>query len=151
MGDLFANPLHLIILLVVVLIIFGPGKLPGVGAALGKSVREFKKATVDPEPPAAAQTPGSSVQDAAAPESLPAVAGMQCPRCGHENDSGARFCGACGASLVIAAEPVADEQKDEPVSAAPPLRCPGCDTENPPGNQFCAHCGKLLEHALHQV
>ena len=36
---------ELILILVIALIIFGPGKLPEVGKAIGKSVREFKKAT----------------------------------------------------------------------------------------------------------
>ena len=30
------------------LVIFGPGKLPGVGTALGKSLREFKDAVHEP-------------------------------------------------------------------------------------------------------
>lgn len=33
----------LILILVVVLIIFGPGKLPGIGKALGESISSFKK------------------------------------------------------------------------------------------------------------
>jgi len=33
-----------VIILVVVLIIFGAGKLPQIGGALGKSIREFRKA-----------------------------------------------------------------------------------------------------------
>lgn len=36
---------ELIIVLVIALIIFGPRKLPEIGSALGKSLREFKKAT----------------------------------------------------------------------------------------------------------
>lgn len=36
---------ELIVILVLALIIFGPGKLPEVGKAIGKGVREFKKAT----------------------------------------------------------------------------------------------------------
>jgi len=36
------SPLHLIILLVVALLVIGPGKLPEVGAALGKTIREFR-------------------------------------------------------------------------------------------------------------
>jgi sec-independent protein translocase protein TatA len=35
----------IIILLVVVLIIFGPGRLPELGGAVGKAMREFRKAT----------------------------------------------------------------------------------------------------------
>ena len=39
------SPAHLIIILVIALIVIGPGKLPEVGAAIGKSVKEFQKAT----------------------------------------------------------------------------------------------------------
>jgi sec-independent protein translocase protein TatA len=63
------GPLELIIILVIALLILGPGKLPDVGAALGRSIREFRKAASDveeatkvdvsPKPPPAspAQTP----------------------------------------------------------------------------------------------
>jgi sec-independent protein translocase protein TatA len=34
---------ELVVLLVVVLILFGPGKLPDVGKALGKAVGEFRR------------------------------------------------------------------------------------------------------------
>ncbi len=34
---------ELIVILVIALIIFGPGKLPEIGAALGKGIRDFKK------------------------------------------------------------------------------------------------------------
>jgi len=35
---------ELIVILVVALIIFGPGRLPEIGGALGKGIRDFKKA-----------------------------------------------------------------------------------------------------------
>lgn len=38
---------ELIVILVIVLIIFGAGKLPEIGAGLGKGIRNFKKATTD--------------------------------------------------------------------------------------------------------
>ncbi len=41
------QPMHLILILLIVLIIFGPGKLPELGAGLGKSIKEFKKAMKD--------------------------------------------------------------------------------------------------------
>jgi sec-independent protein translocase protein TatA len=41
------GPLELVIILVIALIILGPGKLPDVGASLGKSIREFRKASSD--------------------------------------------------------------------------------------------------------
>ena len=36
------GPLELIIVLVIVLVIFGPKKLPGLGRSLGTGMREFK-------------------------------------------------------------------------------------------------------------
>lgn len=39
------SPAHLLIILVIALIVIGPGKLPEVGGAIGKSFREFQKAT----------------------------------------------------------------------------------------------------------
>lgn len=63
---------YLLILLVVVLIIFGPGRLPELGAGLGKAMREFRKATSEitnevtsaaaakPEPPAPSEAAKSS-------------------------------------------------------------------------------------------
>ncbi len=49
---------ELLLILVIGLIFFGPGKLPDVGKALGRSMREFKQAVnaADPEKPAASAT-----------------------------------------------------------------------------------------------
>jgi sec-independent protein translocase protein TatA len=55
---------ELIVIMVIALVVFGPGRLPEVGSALGKGIRDFKKGfeggdddlkTIDtkPEPPAA--------------------------------------------------------------------------------------------------
>jgi sec-independent protein translocase protein TatA len=41
------QPWHLLIVLAIILLIFGPGKLSGLGSALGSSIRDFKKATRD--------------------------------------------------------------------------------------------------------
>jgi sec-independent protein translocase protein TatA len=41
------GPLELIIILVIALLVLGPGKLPEVGSALGRSIREFRKAAAD--------------------------------------------------------------------------------------------------------
>lgn len=38
------GPLELVIILVIVLLIFGAGRLAGIGSALGKSIRDFKQA-----------------------------------------------------------------------------------------------------------
>jgi TatA/E family protein of Tat protein translocase len=38
---------ELIIILIIALIVVGPGRLPDLGSALGKSIREFRKAATD--------------------------------------------------------------------------------------------------------
>ncbi|MBW2406055.1 MAG: twin-arginine translocase TatA/TatE family subunit [Deltaproteobacteria bacterium] len=40
---------ELIIILVIILIIFGAGKLPEIGAGMGKAIKNFKGATSDSE------------------------------------------------------------------------------------------------------
>jgi sec-independent protein translocase protein TatA len=41
------HPLWIVALLVIVLIIFGPGRLPELGSAAGRAMREFRKATTE--------------------------------------------------------------------------------------------------------
>jgi sec-independent protein translocase protein TatA len=43
------QPVHLLIILGIVLIIFGPGKLPELGGAIGKAIRGFKNAMSNKE------------------------------------------------------------------------------------------------------
>jgi len=43
------GPTELIIILVIVIIIFGAGKLPEIGGALGKGIKEFKSASKELE------------------------------------------------------------------------------------------------------
>ena len=69
--DIFA-PSHLLVLLVIILIIFGPSKLGDVGGALGKAIKDFKRAMNDPDVPEPAgaedrrvQAPGRSHPDQA--------------------------------------------------------------------------------------
>lgn len=42
---------ELIIIGIIALLIFGPKKLPDLGAGLGKAIRDFKGAINEPEPP----------------------------------------------------------------------------------------------------
>ena len=43
------GPTELILVLLIVLIIFGVGKLPEIGGALGKAIRDFRKSTKEEE------------------------------------------------------------------------------------------------------
>ncbi|NJD30043.1 MAG: twin-arginine translocase TatA/TatE family subunit [Chloroflexi bacterium] len=82
------GPGELILILVIALIILGPGRLPEVASSLGKSVREFRKAATDVkdaaslEPPASTTSQSSTSQastssQASTPDSAPAPAPNQ--------------------------------------------------------------------------
>ncbi len=61
------SPIHLVVILVIALLILGPGKLPEVGAALGKSLREFKKATTEFQEAASITEPAVSPSSSVVP------------------------------------------------------------------------------------
>lgn len=75
------GPTELIIILVIIIAIFGAGKLGDLGGALGRGVKDFKSAVSDsgrdesddvPPQPVAAATPTKDVLDAASePEDAP--------------------------------------------------------------------------------
>jgi sec-independent protein translocase protein TatA len=60
---------ELIVILVIALLVIGPGKLPDVGSALGKSIREFRKASSDVQD--ATRVDASPIPPAPAPQSPP--------------------------------------------------------------------------------
>jgi sec-independent protein translocase protein TatA len=64
--DLFA-PSHLLILLLIILVIFGPSKLGDVGGALGRAIKDFKRAMSD-DAPATAAPPKNVASDQQAGE-----------------------------------------------------------------------------------
>ena len=74
---------EIIILLVVVLLVFGPGKLPEIGSAFGRGIREFKDATNglhEQTPPAIPQPQQPrSIQPPVAEQWVPPVADVREP------------------------------------------------------------------------
>jgi sec-independent protein translocase protein TatA len=55
---------ELLIILIIVLAIFGTSRLAGLGGALGGSIREFKRAVRDDDPPAETTTTATKVEEA---------------------------------------------------------------------------------------
>ncbi|EPR44493.1 Sec-independent protein translocase protein tatA/E-like protein [Desulfovibrio sp. X2] len=55
------QPEHLIVILGIALLVFGPSKLPQLGKSLGKAIRELKNSMNDDEP-AAAPAPAAAVR-----------------------------------------------------------------------------------------
>ncbi len=56
MGEGLFQPMHLLVLLGLALLLFGPKKIPELGKSLGEGIRGFKSAMKDEEKPAS-ETP----------------------------------------------------------------------------------------------
>jgi sec-independent protein translocase protein TatA len=100
------GPTELIIILVIALMIFGAGKLPEVGSALGRGIKEFKKATNDEtqrEIGASAATTAPTAPVTTASPDTAATASRACAKCGAQTGASSQFCPKCGASLPTAA------------------------------------------------
>ncbi|HLK11116.1 MAG TPA: twin-arginine translocase TatA/TatE family subunit [Candidatus Binatia bacterium] len=52
------QPMHLLLVLAVVLIVFGPGQLPELGKGLGTAIRDFRRALHDGSRPDGATAAG---------------------------------------------------------------------------------------------
>jgi sec-independent protein translocase protein TatA len=77
---------ELIFILVIVLIVFGAGRLPQVFSQLGKGVRTFREESSKAE---------------ASPSTDPAsTSGAFCSACGATLTEGARFCAKCGKAVT---------------------------------------------------
>lgn len=61
------GPFELLLVLILALLILGPGKLPEVGNALGRTIREFRKASTDVEDSLKLETPQTSPARPVAP------------------------------------------------------------------------------------
>jgi sec-independent protein translocase protein TatA len=104
------QPIHLIVVAIVALVIFGPKNLPEIGRGIGRALKEFRigakemtdsfRTEIQPDPPAPAR-PAAPVQMLAEPQAqIPAVGGNFCTHCGTANPLEARFCNRCGSPLA---------------------------------------------------
>lgn len=66
---------EMLVILVIVLIIFGAGRLPELGEGLGKGIRNFRKATSEPDSIDVTPASPGTTQPGAAAESKPDASG----------------------------------------------------------------------------
>ena len=83
----------IIIILVIVLLLFGPRRLPELGDSIGKAIRSFKKA--HDEGPEAVPKEEVKTADTATASSQ----AKTCPKCQKELTQDYAFCPHCGQSL----------------------------------------------------
>jgi TatA/E family protein of Tat protein translocase len=101
------GPGELIIVLIIALIVVGPGRLPDVGSALGKSIREFRKAATDVKDSTSIE-PAATPQPAA-PVAAPIVSVPPTPV----------IAGPAAADSAVSAAPAAPAVAANPDAAAP--------------------------------
>jgi sec-independent protein translocase protein TatA len=98
------QPLHLIIIIVVALLIFGPKRLPEIGRYIGKTLTEFRAGTQELtknlQEEISQPTPRPQPADPQPAQTAAADAGNFCPKCGVPNGAEARFCSSCGNALA---------------------------------------------------
>lgn len=58
------GPVELIIILLIIVLVFGAGRIAGIGGALGKSIREFKKEATVPVDSGATEATADSKTEA---------------------------------------------------------------------------------------
>lgn len=83
-------------ILLIVLLIFGVGRLPEVGGALGRGIREFRKSadgSDDDDKPASdvSASPAGDIADS-----------VFCGECGTKNSRSVKFCSSCGHAIGAA-------------------------------------------------
>ncbi len=104
------GPAELIVILIVVLVIFGPKNLPKIGSALGKTVKNVREGMEGDEEPkkdekkSAASDDDDAVEvvadddDADVDDETPADVKF-CGECGAKNPADSAFCTKCGHKL----------------------------------------------------
>jgi sec-independent protein translocase protein TatA len=113
------QPIHIVIIILVALLVFGPKRLPEIGRTIGKALNEFRNGTrevtdslraevngsgdpVNTNNPATSNPsfPAPAHSFAFQPPSIaPAPAGNFCIHCGAANTPEALFCNQCGTKL----------------------------------------------------
>jgi sec-independent protein translocase protein TatA len=96
MGVGIFEPWHLILILVIILMLFGPGKLPSVGRGIGDAFRELKKATQDEPPPPSENATSATTTTAATTAPTEVV----CKNCGRTVAAQQKFCSNCGTPVA---------------------------------------------------
>lgn len=91
---------ELLIIAFIVVLVFGVGRLPEVGGAVGRGIREFRKATKedDEQKPDDVRIDGSR-PDAAVEAPAERADERFCGECGARNSATAKFCGECGKTI----------------------------------------------------
>jgi sec-independent protein translocase protein TatA len=114
------QPIHIVVVIIVALLVFGPKRLPEMGRSIGKAINEFRNGTrditeslraeinpmVETQNTVEASAETATIQPPAGaipfhmPVNAPVRPGNFCIQCGASNPVEAHFCSNCGTKLV---------------------------------------------------
>src|SRR5450759_2299831 len=92
------QPIHIIVIVIVALIIFGPQRLPELGRSLGKGLNEFRRGTNEMTGSFKDEVTKPTSTGAAESTAKPSETAF-CPQCGTANPTSSKFCSSCGTQL----------------------------------------------------
>src|SRR3954470_5167407 len=121
------GPIELIVILIIALIVIGPGRLPDVGAALGKSIKEFRKASSDISD--AARVDAAATPAGGQPTSAPVDAGTAPAQPGAAPASSDPLAAPSAAAPPAAPAPTPELSRPAPTTATlpAPIQVPPVD------------------------
>ena len=148
------QPIHLIVIAIIALLIFGPSRLPEIGRGIGKAIKEFQRGTKEmgegfkdevskpvDESQAAAQPAAVPVQPAAYAQSIPQPLPQPVmPQPVPQAPAQAVPQPAAQSSWQAVTPSPTGEQP-----AAATVFCNQCGSSNPVGARFCSKCGSPLQ------
>ncbi len=112
------QPIHIVVVAIAALLIFGPSRLPEIGRGVGRAITEFRRGAKEMggsfmdelnqpiETPVEAQPSPNGVVAAVAqptgaiPVSSAEASSSFCIHCGKANPAGAVFCNQCGQKVA---------------------------------------------------
>jgi TatA/E family protein of Tat protein translocase len=112
------GPGELILILIIALVVLGPGKLPDVASSLGKSVREFRKAASDVTDAGKLDTPSQAPAPSAAPAAQAQAADAPAPA------TASPVSGPAAVVVPPPAEPAESTTPPEPAGSSEPASEP---------------------------
>jgi TatA/E family protein of Tat protein translocase len=139
------QPIHIIIVAIVALVIFGPSRLPELGRSLGKSITEFRKGMKEMTEGMREELHTPDQNPAAPPaQSAPTYPAYMPPQPIQTAQQPMPPQPMQTVQTAMPPQPMPTAQPYQPPQTSAGVTCAHCGTINTPGARFCNQCGASL-------